>query len=184
MGKSLKISLKSKKSAVLSVQSGRETCVSAAKKLGCHRSTVQNWMVLYRHHGLKGLSLPVRTYSAAFKIEVIDHLLKNRLSLMRTAAYFGIPGGSVVAGWKKIYDRDGYWGFQKQRSTRKKTVMAKKKTKKDSTSDDAATKKLAALQKEVEYLRAENAFLKKLDALIQEEEAAKAKNRQHKSSGN
>jgi len=48
---------------------------------------------------------------------------------------------------------------------------SKKKEKIDRSDTNAA--KIAALQKEVEYLRAENAFLKKLDALIQQEEAEK-----------
>jgi transposase len=58
------------------------------------------------------------------------------------------------------------------------------KKKKDKSTMDSGAEQLAALQKEVEYLRAENAFLKKLDALIQQEKAAKAQGRRQKPSRN
>lgn len=104
---------------------------------------------------------------------------------MRTAAHFGIPSGNVVEGWRKVYDRKGFLGLHKQAGKRTDTAMTKKKaTKKETSSEDLAAQKLAKLQKEVEYLRAENAFLKKLDALVREEEAAKAQSRQQKPSGN
>ena len=62
--------------------------------------------------------------------------------------------------------------------------MAKKLKKKEITSNDPAAQKLVEMQNELEYLRAENAFLKKFNALVQQEEAAKAQARQQKSSGN
>ena len=60
----------------------------------------------------------------------------------------------------------------------------KKSTKKDASNTDLSAEKLAALQKEVEYLRAENAFLKKLDALIQQEKVAQAQSKRQKPSRN
>ncbi|HTG57349.1 MAG TPA: helix-turn-helix domain-containing protein [Niabella sp.] len=186
MERNFRFSLKVKKAAVLSVISGRQTCISAAQKIGCHRSSVQNWVVFYRKHGMKGLNLPSRTYSGEFKVEVIDYMLKNRLSLIRTAVHFGIANSTIVKEWRKLYDSKGFVGLHQQFSERKTTTMAKKKKgiKKDEPDLDQSAQKLAELQKEVEYLRAENAFLKKLDALIQEEEAAKAQSKRPKSSRN
>jgi len=57
------------------------------------------------------------------------------------------------------------------------------KQKKASTAEQAS-EQLASLQKELEYLRAENAFLKKLDALIQQEKASQAQSKRPKSSRN
>ena len=62
--------------------------------------------------------------------------------------------------------------------------MTKKRQKGKPTQTDPAAQKLAEMQKELDYLRAENAFLKKLEALVQQEEAAKAQARWPKSSGN
>jgi transposase len=59
-----------------------------------------------------------------------------------------------------------------------------KSTKKGASGTNSSAEQLAALQKEVEYLRAENAFLKKLEALIQQQEAAKAQSKQQKPSRN
>lgn len=186
MERKFRISLETKKVAVLSVVSGKETCISAAQKVGCHRSSVQNWVVFYRKHGMKGLNLPWRTYSEEFKVEVIDYMLKNRLSLVRTAAHFGIPNSNMVKGWRKLYDSKGWVGLHQQFSERKTTKMTNKKKggKKEEPDLDQSAQKLAELQKEVEYLRAENAFLKKLDALIREEEAGKAQSKRPKSSRN
>jgi transposase len=91
-----------------------------------------------------------------------------------------------VGRWLKVYQRLGAAGLLKETRGRKKSLMNKKTKKKiegTSTADPAA-EKVATLQQEVEYLRAENAFLKKLGALIQQEKATKAQNRRQKPSKN
>ncbi|MBO9660925.1 MAG: hypothetical protein J7527_19030, partial [Chitinophagaceae bacterium] len=91
----------------------------------------------------------------------------------------------VVYRWRQTFERFGPLGLLQETRGRKKTLMPKKKpAKKDTSTSDTSAAKLASLQKEVEYLRAENAFLKKLDALIQQEEVAKAQSKQPKSSRN
>lgn len=185
MDKRAKYSLKTKISTIRSIKTGRESCRSAARRLGCSKSTVRDWILHYQERGLDGLRIHNGSYSGVFKVEVIQHMLKNKLSLLRTTILFGIPNMSVVWKWRQIYERSGTVGLLKETRGRKKSLMAKKNaTKKDSSNKDSSSEKMAALQKEVEYLRAENAFLKKLDALIQQEKAAVAQNKRQKPSKN
>lgn len=186
MDKRVKFTLKQRLWAVRSVTKGLESCRSMSKKLQCSKSTVQQWLAHYRDHGAMGLSLRNGSYEGSFKVRVIEYMLKNGLSLMQTAAFFSIPNIYVVSRWRQLYERQGASALLKETRGRKKTLMPKKQksTKKASSGTESSAEHLAALQKEVEYLRAENAFLKKLEALVQQEEAAKAQSKQQKPSRN
>lgn len=185
MDKRVKYTLHQKLSAVKSIVAGRESCLTAARKIGSKENTVQRWLRLYKQHGAKGLKIRNGGYDGHFKLRVVRYLLKNKLSLIQTAAIFAIPQDSAVARWLKTYQQYGQSGLIKETRGRKKSIMAKKtkKKQKDKTGDKSAAK-ITALQEELEYLRAENAFLKKLDALIQQKEAAKAQAKRPKPSRN
>ena len=186
MDKRIKYSFNQKLSAVRSITAGRESCLSAARKIGSKENTVQRWLRLYKEHGSPGLKIRKGSYDGQFKLRVVRYMLKNKLSLIRTATFFAIPQDHVVGRWLKIYQCWGAAGLLKETRGRKKSLMTPKSSrkKKARSGTDPATEKLAALQKEVEYLRAENAFLKKLDALIQQEKIAKAQSERQKPSGN
>jgi transposase len=185
MDKRVKFSCKLKLSIVRSVMAGDHSCLTAARKIGSHKSTVQRWLIVYQQQGSKGFQLRNGSYTGPFKVQVVRYLLAKGLSLPQTAAFFAIPNHVIVHRWLKIYECYGADGLLRSGRSRKKTLMPKKKdTAKKGSSTDQSAEKLAALQKEVEYLRAENAFLKKLDALIQQEKAAKAQSKQRTSSRN
>ena len=181
MDKRVKYSFKQKLSTVRSVISGRESCTSAAEKIGGKKTHVQRWVRHYRQHGTAGLRLNQGSYNGYFKLRVIRHMLKNGLSSTRTATLFGIPQDYLVGKWLKKYESLGAAGLLKETRGRKKSRMTKKTKKKKATDANGAAAKVVAMQKELEYLRAENAFLKKLDALIQQEKAAKGQGRRQKS---
>lgn len=181
----IKYTLTQKLQAVRSITTGRESCLTAARKIGSKENTVQRWLRLYKLHGPKGLTVRNGSYDGHFKVRVVRHMLKNKLSLIQTAALFAIPQDSAIARWLKAYQQYGQSGLLKGAKSRKKSVMTRKtKKKQKDTIDDKSAEKIVALQKELEYLRAENAFLKKLDALIQQEETAKAHGRRSKPSRN
>lgn len=169
MDKRIKYSLQQKLSVVKSVTAGIDSYGSAARRIGSKLTTVRRWVNHYQQHGRAGLQLRQGSYSGKFKLEVIGYMLKNRLSLSETATIFGVPQDHTVGQWLKKYECSA-GELLKETRGRKRSTMAKKSRKKISA--DPMQTKLASLQSEVEYLRAENAFLKKLDALIQEEKAA------------
>jgi transposase len=84
-------------------------------------------------------------------------MYENQLSLFETAVRFGIPADSTVLSWDRAYRREGAAGLY--RDNRKKMKQLKK-PKPPSVHPDEA------LQRELEYLRAEVAYLKKLRVLV------------------
>jgi transposase len=184
MDKRIKYSIKQKHSVVRSILAGGQSIKGAARQLGCNKSAVQRWLEQYKQAGVKGLKFRNGHYADQLKLQVVRYYLKKGLSLNQTAGHFKIPNASVICKWLKAYERFGAMGLSKKARWRKKSIMTKKPRKKETTPADPTAQKLAELQKEVEYLRAENAFLKKLEALAQQEEAAKAQARRPKPSGN
>lgn len=93
-------------------------------------------------------------------------------SIRETAAIFNIPSPETLRKWKVAYETRGVDALnakKKGRSSMKnedQNVRKKPIPTKDSIED---------LQSELEYLRAENAYLKKLQSLVQEREKSKRK---------
>jgi transposase len=184
MGKREKYSIKQKITAVRAILSGCRSIRGTSRELGCRRSAVERWVKQYKEHGSKGLQYKNKSYDGKFKLMVVLHHLKNGLSLAQTAVDFKIPNESMVIKWLQRYRQQGSAGLMKETRGRKKSVMAKKSKKQTPVKPGTAEEKLAALEKENEYLRAENAFLKKLDALIQQEQADKEQSKRQKPSRN
>jgi transposase len=184
MDKRVKYSISQKTTVVRSILAGKISTTGASRELGCEGKTIRRWLEQYNQHGIKGFKFKNGSYADRFKLQVVRYYFKKGLSLNQTASYFRIPGEGVVGKWVRDYERFGAMGLSAKPRGRKKTTMTKKPRKKGVTPADPTAQKLAELQKEVEYLRAENAFLKKLEALAQEEEAARAQARQQKPSGN
>lgn len=184
MDKRVKYSTIQKEAIVRSIKAGKLSNRDAARKLGCDHKTIRRWLEQYKLYGIKGLKFRNGSYEGRFKVAVVRHYFKKGLSLNQTASYFKIPNEGVICQWVKIYKRLGASGLLDETRGRKRSSMAKKPPKNQIPSNDPAAQKLAEMQKELDYLRAENAFLKKLDALVQQEEAAKAQAKRPKSSGN
>ncbi len=184
MDKRVKYSVKQKEAIVRSILSGRASITSSAKDLGCMRSAIRRWIEQYTRYGVNGFKLRNGRYDGTFKLQVVRYYLEKGVSLNQTASYFKIPNEGIISTWIRAYERLGAEGLSNKPRGRKKLPMTKKIKKKDTLPIDPASQKLAEMQKELDYLRAENAFLKKLRALVQQEEAAKAQARRSKSSGN
>ena len=184
MDKRTKYSIKQKEAVVRSILRGRASCTGAAREMGCRKSAIERWLEQYKQNGVKGFTFRNGSYDGRFKLQVVQYYLKKRLSLNQTASHFKIPNESAIVRWLKTYERCGATGLWKETRGRKKSTMIKKPGKKVKASSDSETEKLVKLQQEVEYLRAENAFLKKLEALVQQEKAAKAQARRQKPSRN
>lgn len=184
MDKRVKYSVSQKATIVGFIKAGKLSHWGAARKLGCDNKTIRRWMQQYKLHGVKGFKFKNGRYEGRFKVKVVEYYLKKGLSLSQTASYFKIPNDGIICQWVKIYKRLGAAGLSGETRGRKRSSMGKKPTQKQIPSKDTAVQKLAEMQKELDYLRAENAFLKKLEALVQQEEAAKAQAKRPKSSGN
>ena len=109
--------------------------------------------------------VPNHKYTGEFKQQVVETMMVERLSYKETAKRFNIGNQSHVANWERIYLMEGPEGLYIERRGRGSKGRPAKFPK--SVEED--------LLKEVQRLRAENAYLKKLQALVLEEERHKSK---------
>jgi len=136
---------------------------AAANKIGACKSDAQKWLNMYQAYGVEGLLIKNGSYDGQFKLDVIEYMHTNHLSIRETAAKFGIPGYTTVGVWERIYYEKGRGALLRDNRGRKKMTNKNKpsKPKLDKKVEDD-------LIAEVQQLRMENAYLKKLNALVQE----------------
>lgn len=104
------------------------------------------------------------SYSGDFRLSVVRYMRENHLSLFETAVKFGISNESVVLAWDRLYESEGVSALY--RDNRGK--MKKPHKHKQSTGAKSVKSTKDNLLEELEYLRAENAYLKKLRALAEQ----------------
>jgi len=133
-------------------------------------SLVRKWVAVFQRQGIDGLAVQTHKtkYSAEFKQQVVVKIHHEGLSLREAMAEFGVRDSGTISQWLRLYQLGGIDALQPKPKGRAKQ-MPKQPQSKRMTADEDKTH--AELLKELEYLRAENAFLKKLDALIQAQEA-------------
>jgi transposase len=153
--------------AVLLYKSGKYSYADISKKIGVAKSSIVKWVTLYEAHGLEGLSLTYTKYSVEFKIDVLNYMNETGASLLETAAAFKIPSPDTISKWRQRVERNGLDALRSKKRGRREMKKLKK------TPHEEGSKE--ALLAELEYLRAENAYLKKLNALVQEKEKLQKK---------
>ncbi|MGL9768989.1 transposase [Enterococcus sp. DIV1288f] len=143
-----------------------------AHKYQINRTLVRHWVRIYNYHSWKGLVGGGKSYTAKFKIDVIEYMETmetNGLSIQETAKKFNVGSNRTLSKWIEQYEEGGASSLESQKRGRKISMNSKlnipKKLKEES------------LEEEVIRLRAENAYLKKLETLIQEQDFSKKKSR-------
>ena len=139
---------------------------SLAKLHGIRSSNLSLWITQYECSGPSGL-LPraKQVYDQGFKLQVLQIIEQESLSLREACVRFSIPSPSIIIQWRRAYAKDGLSGLHPKRKGRKSTMKSPFK-RKPRKSDKPMTRE-EELLKENEYLRAENELLKKLHALVQ-----------------
>ena len=131
---------------------------------------VRKWVKQYQSGGIDAIKPKTSKtkYGADFKYQVIALMLAEGLSQSETALKFNISSPSLISHWYKAYRLHGMSGLTSKYkgSTLMKPPIASKP-------DDEKTP--TELKRELQYLRAENAYLKKLDARLREREQAATK---------
>ena len=146
-----------------------------AKHFGIPRASVQHWLAVYKKHGGEGLKPQAKQFTAEFKRSVVAYVIKNQCSFREAGIHFNILF-SNVASWHKIVLSRGFSALTDTKKGRPK-IMAKS-SKKNSLTKPDHEKTQAELLTELEYVRAENAYLKKLDALLRERAENEQKTKQ------
>lgn len=149
----------------LSGQGGQK---ATAKKFGTNHSAVRIWVAAYKKYGVSGLESPQVNLTPEFKESVILYMREHGLSMRETAAHFNIHTVSSISLWERCYDEGGLQALAPRKRGRpfamKPTITKPLPAKKSSSALSPEE-----MQRELDYLRAENACLKKLYALIQQQ---------------
>jgi transposase len=149
---------------------------SVGKEYGLGHATVRRWVQSYRHHGLDGLNKKFEHYSAEFKLSVLSRMKKDRLSYREAEAIFNLRGCGTISRWERLYHEQGLDGLKPKPKGRPKMMKPKLPVPDpQKTIDDTRSRK--DLVDEIEYLRAEVAYLKKLEALMQAKKKTAPKKR-------
>jgi len=102
-----KFSYEQKLEAVLKVKNEQMTRRGAAKLLGVSKTMVNRWVDRYEQFGEEVLRQKRRKYDGQFKIDVVEYMQSNHLSLSETAVKFGVPGEATIREWANIFNKEG-----------------------------------------------------------------------------
>ena len=109
--------------------------------------------------------VPNKRYTGEFKQMVAEAIIRDKMSYREAAKQFEVSNHHLVADWERIYLMEGPEGLyieRRGRGSKGRPTKYPKEVEED-------------LLKEVQRLRAENAYLKKLQALVLEEERHQSK---------
>jgi len=148
--------------------SGNSGYQEVATTSGVEPSQLRRWVASYRLHGVSGLEKKYSTYSAEFRLEILQRIAREGLSDRQAAALYDIRSTADIGKWRRQYDGGGLGALGPRRKGR--LPMAPKPPLKAHPPHEPRTQK--ELLEELAYLRAENAYLKKLKALSDAERNA------------
>ena len=137
---------------------------------GCkHKSfvdIVRRWVRIYDSVGEVGLEHHFKTRTWQDKLALIQRVMDGES--LQSVSIENAISESLLSKWFKIYRESGIDGLKLDKRGR-----PPKMAKKPKTSNEIKTKE--ELEKELEYLRAENEYLKKLNALVQKRKGRQPK---------
>lgn len=142
-----------------------------ANRVGINPSDVVKWASAYQRHGVSSLEQrEYRYYLPEFKLEVLQHMQAQHVSVRDAAAYFNIASPSTIAVWQRLYNEGGITALHpkpkgaplKFNTKDIKALLARPIT--ELTHEE--------LLRRAQYLEVENAYLKKLEALAQQQDLA------------
>lgn len=136
-------------------------------RFAINKSQLNNWIYCYERFGIDGLKngAPNKKYSFEFKRKAVLSIVEDGLSFTAAKEKFAMRNDSLIANWLRAYRKHGMEGLQPKAKGR--PPVMKKKIEIDFSKPDAQKTQEEILE-ELEYLRAENAFLKKWNALMKE----------------
>ncbi len=160
---------------------GNEPINEIAREVQVNAAIVSGWIRLYEHQGIEAFQKNYTSYSAQFKMDVLNFMNETGTSSIDTAAIFNISSPGMIRNWRLKLKQDGINALQPKKKGR---LSMKKEIKKSGTKKDTSTAvegaiedTVEALQVKVKRLEMENAYLKKLNAFVQMQEKLQTKSK-------
>jgi len=154
---------------------------SLAKEYGVGRGPLRRWIAAYRQHGQQGLSGKHSSYSAAFKLQVLERMWRDELSYAQASALFDLRQAGALSRWERQYHEGGYVALEPRPKGRRPKMPEAKPTSAQQAIGPTDERTRQELLDENEYLRAEVAYLKKLQELRREQALAAKQPKRRKS---
>jgi transposase len=151
-----------KKEAVRLVKEEHLSYLKAGRVIGgVSKTTVLQWVKSYEQHGYDVLKDKSgrKKYTGEFKIQAVEYMRANGLSIYSASAHFGIAK-TQLQRWERIYCLEGKTALLEERRGRNRNIKLKEHNEDTSISKEA-------LFEENQRLKMENEYLKKLYALVQ-----------------
>lgn len=142
-----------------------ESSRSISKRLGIPDRYIRYWAQVYRFHGHNAFIKRKTPCSFEDKYRILKTMHENNWSITYTSIVYNMSSSGTISTWLTQFERFGLSGLQPKKQGRKM-----KKNQKQEPVKPTEQMSLEELREELEYRRAENAYLKKLDALLQEKE--------------
>ena len=166
-----KVPLEVKLEALKLLQSG-ESFQSVGKRLRVRDGELKTWYLIYDKEGESGLAAhPKDICTDDIKCKIICTYRKKRVPLHTLSAKYHVPYSSV-ARCIATYRRKGNAGV-KGAVISIDDLLRPGDTMEENLSKSELKHQLKIAKNELEYLRAENAYLKKLKALMEADEKRK-----------
>ena len=138
---------------------------------GINPSDVVKWALAYQTHGLASLEQrEYHQYSPEFKIEVLQYMETQHISVRDAAAHFNIASPSTIVVWQRLYNEGGITALQPK--PKGAPLQFKPKDIKALLAKPLTELTHEELLRRAQYLEVENAYLKKLEALAQQQDLA------------
>jgi transposase len=153
---------------VLRYLNGNESIKEIARDVQGNTSIVSGWIRLYEQQGIEAFLKNYTSYSSQFKMDVLNYMNETGTSSYDAAAIFNISSPGMVRNWRKKFEQGGFNALKQKKKGR---PSMKKESKKPIPAEGT----VEALQKKIEKLEMENAYLKKLNSLVQMQEKLQTK---------
>ena len=177
MERKVKYNLAYKLKCIQEVLEKHESVNSVSTRESIAESLLRKWIDEFKTNGVHGLQPKAKNshYSTSFKIEVLNAIKSNNLSLRECRIQFDIASDSTILQWQRKFANFGIDGLKSKPKGRLKIMGAQKN--KTTKSKQPLTREQELLI-ENERLRCENALLKKFNALVQAEKSQRKRNGQ------
>ena len=103
----VKFNLNDKLAAVERYLIGEESYDRIADSIGTVKAMIENWVLQYQHHGEEAFKKSYTSYSAQFKLDVLNYMNDYGTSPNETAAIFNITSPALIRKWRIQFETLG-----------------------------------------------------------------------------
>lgn len=153
--------------AISKILSGARGITETSRLINVASSSIKLWVSKFKLYGEASLERRYSVNNRDFKLSVIMDIVNNGLSLSEASLKYNLST-YAISSWRSKIEDQGISGLDSKIKGRKAKVMKTTEPHKN-----VSKRSQTDLEKELEYLRAENAYLKKLAALVQEKRSQK-----------